>query len=386
MGKIRVAIAGVGNCSSSLVQGVYYYNHITEKHAKVPGLMHNVFGGYSIADIEFVAAFDVDHRKVGKDLSKAIFEQPNCTAVFQKKIPLLGVTVQKAPVLDGVAAHFVQFPDSRRFSVDEKQKPVDVEQILRESRADVLINYMPVGSQKAAEFYANACLQVGCGMVNCMPVFIASDQKWANRFVEAGLPIIGDDVKSQFGATIVHRVLAKLADDRGIAIRGTYQLNVGGNTDFLNMKEQARLTSKKISKTEAVQSQLDVPLSWEQIHIGPSDYVPFLNDNKVCFLRLEGTQFGDIPMNMELRLSVEDSPNSAGVVIDAVRAIKIGLDRGIAGSLSGPSAYFMKHPAVQYSDEEARKMVEDFIAGKGKGVVKELATEKSVYIFPNFPK
>lgn len=378
MKKIRVAIAGVGNCASSLVQGVYYYQHITEKHARVPGLMHNVFGGYAISDIEFVAAFDVDKRKVGKDLSRAIFERPNCTQVFQKKIPLLNVEVKKAPVLDGVAAHLVQYPDERRFIVDEQQKPVDVEQVLRESGAEVLINYMPVGSQKAAEFFAQACLNVGCGMVNCMPVFIASDQKWANRFSEAGLPIVGDDIKSQLGATIVHRVLAKLADDRGIAIRGTYQLNVGGNTDFLNMKEQARLTSKKISKTEAVQSQLDVPLSWEQIHIGPSDYVPFLNDNKVCFLRVEGTQFGDVPMNLELRLSVEDSPNSAGVVIDAVRAVKLALDRRTGGPLVGPSAYFMKHPLVQYSDEQARQMVEDFILGKEKEkvAVQEMAWKK----------
>jgi myo-inositol-1-phosphate synthase len=371
-GKVRVAIAGVGNCASSLVQGVFYYNHVTEKNASVPGLMHNVFGGYKISDIEFVAAFDVDKRKVGKDLSRAIFEKPNCTTVFNRKIPDLNVPVQKAPVLDGVAGHFSQFPEERRFFVDEKQKPVDVEQVLRESTADVLINYMPVGSQKATEFYASACLNTGIAMVNCMPVFIASNREWSQRFTDAGLPIVGDDIKSQFGATIVHRVLAKLASDRGIQLRGSYQLNVGGNTDFLNMKEQSRLASKKISKTESVQSQLPVPLSWEQLHVGPSDYVPFLNDNKVCFLRLEGNQFGDVPMNLELRLSVEDSPNSAGVVIDALRAAKIGLDRKIAGPLLGPSAYFMKHPPVQYSDEEARKMVENFILGKEKELSRQL--------------
>ncbi|MBU0570407.1 inositol-3-phosphate synthase, partial [Patescibacteria group bacterium] len=248
----------------------------------------------------------------------------------------------------------------------------------KEKKVDVLINYMPVGSQKATEFYANACLEAGCGMVNCMPVFIASTKEWAEKFEKANLPIVGDDIKSQLGATIVHRVLARLADNRGIKIKGTYQLNVGGNTDFLNMKEQSRLTSKKISKTEAVQSQLGVPLSWEQIHVGPSDYVPFLNDNKVCFLRVEGGQFGDVPMNIEMRLSVEDSPNSAGVVIDALRAVKIGLDRKLGGFLEGPSAYFMKHPPIQHSDEEAMQMVESFIAGKEKETVKEIVREQKL--------
>lgn len=374
MGKIRVAIAGVGNCASSLVQGVFYYQNVTENEERVPGLMHNVFGDYKISDIEFVAAFDIDVRKVGKDLSQAIFEKPNCTTVFQKEIPHLNVMVQRGPVLDGVAGHYNQYPDERGFLVVETEA-VDVARILKEKQVDVLINYMPVGSQKATEFYAEACLKAGSGMVNCMPVFIASTKEWVEKFEKAGLPIVGDDIKSQLGATIIHRVLAKLADDRGIKIKGTYQLNVGGNTDFLNMKEQSRLTSKKISKTEAVQSQLPVPLTWEQIHVGPSDYVPFLNDNKVCFLRLEGGQFGDVPMNFEMRLSVEDSPNSAGVVIDALRAVKIGLDRKIGGFLEGPSAYFMKHPAIQHSDEQARKMVESFITAKEKETVKEISRE-----------
>ncbi len=366
MGRIRVAIAGVGNCASSLVQGVQYYKKVKATDPRVPGLMHNVFGPYGISDIEFVAAFDVDRRKVGKDLSKAIFEAPNCTTVFHRNVPKLGVRVLRGPTLDGVARHMSEYPEERAFAVDESQKPVDVVRVLQQTKADVLVNYMPVGSQKATEFYANACLEANVGMVNCMPVFIASDSLWAQRFKKANVPIVGDDIKSQLGATIVHRVLARVADQRGIKIRGTYQLNVGGNTDFLNMKEQARLTSKKISKTEAVQSQLGVPLSWEQIHVGPSDYVPFLNDNKVCFLRIEGEQFGGVPMNIEMRLSVEDSPNSAGVVIDALRAVKIALDRGVGGYLEGPSAYFMKHPPVQHSDARAHDMVEEFIASKAK--------------------
>lgn len=362
MGKIRVAIAGVGNCASSLIQGVHYYQSVGASDEAVPGLMHNVFGDYAVKDIEFVAAFDVDSRKVGKDLSEAIFQKPNCTRIFQKKIPKLGVKVLRSPLLDGVAGHFSQFPQDRGFLVDETQSAVNVPAELRKAKADVLINYMPVGSQKATEFYAQACLMSRIAMVNCMPVFIASDQKWGDKFKHNGLPIVGDDIKSQFGATIVHRVLAKLAQDRGIKITGTYQLNVGGNTDFLNMKEASRLTSKKISKTESVQSQLDTPLTWDQIHVGPSDYVPWLLDNKICFLRIEGSQFGEIPMNMELRLSVEDSPNSAGVVIDALRAAKIGLDRGLGGPLIGPSAYFMKHPPEQFSDETSRNMVESFIS------------------------
>lgn len=366
MAKVRVAIAGVGNCASSLVQGVHFYRNVTSKDERVPGLMHNVFGPYGISDIEFVAAFDIDRRKVGKDLSKAIFEKPNCTHVFFPKVPLLSVKVLRGPTLDGVAAHMREYPEERAFQVDEREKPVDVVKVLRDSKADVLVNYMPVGSQKATEFYANCCLETGVAMVNCMPVFIASDSVWADKFAKAKVPIVGDDIKSQLGSTIVHRVLAKLASDRGIKLVNSYQLNVGGNTDFLNMREYARLTSKKISKTEAVQSQLPVPLAWEHLHIGPSDYVPFLNDNKLGFIRLEGLQFGDVPMNIEIRLSVEDSPNSAGVVIDALRAAKIAKDRKIGGFLEGPSAYFMKHPPIQHSDERAREMVEAFIGQNAK--------------------
>ncbi len=362
MGKIRVAIAGVGNCASSLVQGVFFYQNVKKTDPAVPGLMHNVFGEYGISDIEFVAAFDVDKRKVGLDLSQAIFAKPNCTTVFERNVPFLNVEVLRGPVLDGVAPHFKEYPEERGFLVDETQAPSDVIAVLKAQKVDVLINYMPVGSQLATEFYAQAALDAGCALVNCMPVFIASNKAWAEKFRKAGLPIVGDDIKSQFGATIVHRVLTKLATDRGIPLSGTYQLNVGGNTDFLNMKAQERLVSKKISKTEAVQSQLPVPLAWEQIHVGPSDYVPWLHDNKVCFIRMEGRQFGNVPMNLELRLSVEDSPNSAGVVIDALRAAKIALDRKMAGPLLGPSAYFMKHPPQQFSDEEAREMVEKFIS------------------------
>lgn len=375
MGKIRVAISGVGNCASSLVQGVQYYQDVDSNSQPVPGLMHNVFSGYKIRDIEFVAAFDIDKRKVGKDLSRAIFEKPNCTKVFCPEIPETGVIVQKGPVLDGVAEHMREFPDERAFLVDEKQEPVDVAAVLRETGADVLINYMPVGSQKATEYYAQACLDAGTAMVNCMPVFIASSQEWERKFVQKKLPIIGDDVKSQYGATILHRILSKLCIDRGIEITGTYQLNVGGNTDFLNMLERQRLSSKKISKTEAVQSQLDVPLPWEKIHIGPSDYVPWLNDQKICFLRIEGKQFGNVPFNLEARLSVEDSPNSAGCVIDAVRAAKLALDHKHSGAVLSVSSYLMKHPMVQLTDEQARETMAHFIA-TGKDILPDKKTEK----------
>ncbi|MBN1941245.1 MAG: inositol-3-phosphate synthase [Candidatus Diapherotrites archaeon] len=364
MAKIKVAVAGIGNCFSSLLQGIYYYKDIDSNGKPVPGLMHNVFGSYKVSDIEFVAAFDIDKRKVGKDLSEAIWEKPNCTTVFHKDVPKQNVIVQKGPVLDGVAPHMESWPEDRAFRIDEKQKPVNVAEELKKSGAEILINYMPVGSEEATKYYAQAALDANCGFVNCMPAFIASNQEWAQKFVEKKLPIVGDDMKSQLGATIVHRVLAKLADDRGIKINGTYQLNVGGNTDFLNMKEQERLKSKKISKTEAVQSNLPIPLHWERIHIGPSDYVPWLYDQKICFCRIEGQQFGDVPMNLELRLSVEDSPNSAGVVIDAVRACKLGLDRKISGPLTSISAYLMKHPPTQYPDDIARAMVEEFIKGQ----------------------
>jgi myo-inositol-1-phosphate synthase len=362
--KIRLAISGLGNCASSLIQGVYYYKDVKTNEKPVPGLMHNVFDGYAVGDIEFVAAFDVDKRKIGKDISKAMFERPNCTLVFQKDIPNMGVEVKKGPVMDGVAGHYGNFPEDRGFLVDEKQKACDVTAELKAVKADILVNYLPVGSQKAVEFYAQAAIDASCGFVNCMPVFIASTPVWAEKFKKAKLPVVGDDIKAQVGATITHRVLTKMFADRGVKITGTYQLNFGGNTDFLNMKDQSRLTSKKISKTEAVQSQLEKPLDWERIHVGPSDYVPWLNDQKICFIRMEGLQFGDVPMNMDVRLSVEDSPNSAGVAIDAIRACKVALDRGISGELIGPSSYFMKHPPKQFSDTVAKQMVEDFIAGK----------------------
>jgi myo-inositol-1-phosphate synthase len=377
MDTIRVAIAGVGNCASSLVQGVEFYKNVTNNEQTVPGLMHNVLAGYKIDDIEFVAAFDVDKRKVGKDLSEAIFEKPNCTKVFCKNVPRSNVIVQKGPVFDGVAAHFADYPEERGFRVDENQVPVDVVQVLRESAADILVNYMPVGSQKATEHYAQACLDAGVAMINCMPVFIASNPEWEQKFKSRGLPIIGDDVKSQFGATIVHRVLAKLAKDRGIAMDGTYQLNVGGNTDFLNMLERQRLSSKKISKTEAVQSQLDVPFTWEKIHVGPSDYVPWINDQKICFLRIEGKNFGEAPINIEVRLSVEDSPNSGGCIIDAIRALKLARDRKHAGALRSVSSYLMKHPIVQLTDEEARKATDTFIR-TGQDIIPRTQVEKEV--------
>ncbi len=361
--EIRVAIAGVGNCASSLVQGLYFYKDIKDNNETVPGLMHNVVGGYRISDVRPVAAFDIDRRKVGKDLSEAIFEKPNCTTIFHKDVPSIGVEVQMAPVLDGLAAHMKDYPEDRGFRVSE-ESPVDVAKVLKETKADVLLNYMPVGSEDATKYYARACLDAGVAMVNCMPVFIASDPEWEKRFREAGIPIAGDDMKSQIGATITHRVLTKLFSDRGVKVDRTYQLNTGGNTDFLNMLERKRLASKKISKTESVQSQLPVPLHPDNIHIGPSDYVPWQNDNKLCFIRIEGRKFGNVPVKLELRLSVEDSPNSAGVVIDAVRCAKLALDRKIGGELTSISSYTMKHPAHQFPDSIARQMVDEFIKGE----------------------
>ena len=363
MGEIKLAIAGVGNCASSLVQGFFYYKDVDSNNDLIPGLMHNVLAGYKVSDVKPVAAFDVDARKVGKDLSQAIFAPPNCTKTFCKDVPEMGVTVMKAPVLDGIAEHMKDYAEDRTFSVS-KEKPVDVVKILKETGAEVLINYVPVGSEDAAKYYAQCALDAGCAFVNCMPVFIASDHKWAEKFKDAGLPIAGDDMKSQLGATIVHRTLAKLFSDRGVKIERTYQLNTGGNTDFLNMLARSRLKSKKLSKTRSVQSQLPVPLEEENIHIGPSDYVPWQKDNKVCFIRIEGRKFGDVPLDLELRLSVEDSPNSAGVVIDAVRCAKLALDRNISGPLMSISAYTMKHPPQQYPDTVARQMVEEFIKGE----------------------
>ena len=364
MGKIKVAVAGIGNCASSLIQGVAYYNALDEGHPdKYIGLMHYSLGGYTPGDIEFVAAFDIDKRKVGRPLSEAIFSEPNCTKAISIKLEDFPVIVLMGNVLDGVSAHMEDYPENRRFIVARK-KPCDVVNVLKRSGADMLLNYLPVGSEKASAFYAEACLKTGVSLVNCIPVFIASNKDWAKRFEKKNIPVIGDDIKSQIGATIIHRMLTKLFEDRGVKFDNTYQLNVGGNTDFLNMLNRHRLKSKKISKTEAVQSQLHVPLRNEHIHIGPSDYIPWLKDNKICFLRMEGRGFGNIPINLEMRLSVEDSPNSAGVVIDALRCCKIARDRKVGGALISPSAYFMKHPPVQFPDEKARDMVEDFIKGK----------------------
>jgi myo-inositol-1-phosphate synthase len=366
MGKIKIAVAGIGNCASSLIQGVEYYRALDGKHPdKLLGLMHSSVGGYRPEDIEFVAAFDIDRRKVGRPLHEAIFGEPNCTKLITKNLACDTLPVLMGKVLDGVSAHMRDYPETRRFVISGK-KPCDVPAVLKKSGADILLNYLPVGSEKATAYYAEACLKTGVSLINCVPVFIASNKKWAERFAKKNIPIIGDDVKSQIGATIIHRALTRLFEDRGVKIDNTYQLNVGGNTDFLNMLNRHRLTSKKISKTEAVQSQLKVPLQNEKIHIGPSDYIPWLNDNKICFLRMEGRGFGNISINLELRLSVEDSPNSAGVVIDAIRCCKIARDRGVGGVLISPSAYFMKHPMVQFPDEKARDMVDGFIKGKIK--------------------
>ena len=360
MTKIRAAIAGVGNCASSLVQGLEFYRGSGEREAA--GLMHPRIGRWGCGDIEVVAAFDIDRRKVGRPLEEAIFAKPNCTRIFQKAIPVSNVVVQMGPILDGLARHMFDYPEDEAFRPAEDE-PVDVAQTLRQSRTEVLICYLPVGSEQAVRHYAQACLDAGVAMVNCVPVFIASSPEWAHRFREAGLPIVGDDIKSQVGATIVHRMLARLFGDRGVELDRTYQLNTGGNTDFLNMLSLERLKSKKISKTEAVQSQLDERLDPHDIHIGPSDYVPWQDDNKVCFIRMEGRGFGDAPIELELRLSVQDSPNSAGVVIDAVRCAKLGLERGLAGPLEAVSAYYMKSPPVQMRDSEAYERVERFIEG-----------------------
>ena len=361
--EIKVAIAGVGNCCSSLIQGLFYYKNVNSNDESVPGLMHNVVGGYKINNIKPVAAFDIDERKIGKDLSEAILEKPNCTTIFQKDIPNLDVEVKMAPVLDGVAPHMKEFPEHQTFVVS-KQTPVDVANVLKKSGAEMLINYLPVGSEDAVRYYAQCALDAGCAFVNCMPVFIASDDAWAKKFEDKKLPIIGDDVKAQIGATITHRTLVKLFSDRGVKIDRTYQLNTGGNTDFLNMIERSRLKNKKISKTVAVQSQFPVPIHPDNLHIGPSDYVPWQKDNKICFLRIEGRKFGDVPTHIEARLSVEDSPNSAGCVIDAIRCAKLAMDRGISGKLLSISAYMMKHPPIQYPDNVAKDMVEEFIKGE----------------------
>ena len=355
--KIRVAIVGVGNCASALVQGLEFYKDAPASE-KVPGLMHVRLGRYHVRDVEIAAAFDVDGKKVGKDVAEAIFTEPNNTIRFAD-VPPLGVDVLRGPTLDGLGLYY------RQEITESNAPPVDVAGALREHRVDVVVNYLPVGSEVAARHYARAALAAGCAFVNCMPVFISSDREWARRFADAGLPIVGDDIKSQVGSTIVHRVLTKLFEDRGVKLDKTYQLNFGGNMDFENMLERERLASKKISKTQSVQSQLRKTLPQENIHIGPSDYVPWLKDRKWAQIRLEGTSFGNAPLSIELKLEVWDSPNSAGIVIDAIRCCRLALDRGMSGPLIGPSAYFMKSPPVQFSDDAAREMVEEFILGNG---------------------
>ncbi|API58172.1 inositol-3-phosphate synthase [Tardibacter chloracetimidivorans] len=359
---IKVAIVGVGNCASSLVQGVAHYSNGGANEAI--GLIHWDMAGYRPRDIDIVAAWDVDRRKVGKDVSEAIFARPNCTTVFCDHVPPTGTTVLMGRILDGVADHMEDYPIDRTFDVADAPEPdrAEVVRVLRESGAEVLMNYLPVGSQEATEFYAECALEAGVAFVNNIPVFIASDPVWAKRFTEAGVPIIGDDIKAQLGATIVHRVLTDLFNKRGVRLDRTYQLNTGGNTDFLNMTNRKRLASKKKSKTEAVQSVAEQRLEDENIHVGPSDYVAWQNDNKVCFLRMEGRMFGGVPLNLELRLSVEDSPNSAGVAIDMIRCAKIARDRGLGGPILAPAAYFCKHPPEQMPDDKAFNAVEAFIA------------------------
>jgi myo-inositol-1-phosphate synthase len=358
MKPIKVAVIGVGNCASSLIQGVAYYRSNNSSQ----GLIHDRIGGYGAGDVQFVMGVDVDARKVGKDISQAIFENPNNTAVFQPQVPLSGAKVLMGRVLDGVAPHMTSVGEKGFILADAPE--ITHEQMvaaLKSSGAEVLLNFLPVGSQEATEFYMECALEAGVAVVNCMPVFIASRPEWEARFRARRIPIVGDDIKAQIGATIVHRVLSSLFGARGVSVEKTYQLNTGGNTDFMNMLDRQRLGSKKESKTEAVQAMLAVRLADENIHVGPSDYVPWQKDNKLCFLRLEGTQWGNVPMNLELRLSVEDSPNSAACVMDAIRCCKIALERGEGGALIGPSAYYCKHPLQQFSDDTAAQMVEEYI-------------------------
>jgi myo-inositol-1-phosphate synthase len=356
MGSVRVAVVGVGNCASSLIQGVEYYRG-ADPTERVPGLMHVTFGDYHVSDVQFVAAFDVDAKKVGRDLAEAIVASENNTIKICD-VPPTGVTVQRGPTLDGLGRYY-------RETIEESDEdPVDVAQALRDARVDVVVSYLPVGSEAADKFYAQAAIDAGCGFVNALPVFIASDPQWAARFESAGLPVVGDDIKSQVGATIVHRTLARLFEERGVELQRTYQLNFGGNMDFMNMLERERLISKKISKTQSVTSQIPHEMEKANVHIGPSDHVPWLLDRKWAHIRLEGKAFGDVPLNVDLKLEVWDSPNSAGIIIDAIRACKIGLDRKIAGPLLSPSSYFMKSPPVQYSDDEAHEAVERFIRGE----------------------
>ncbi|SDK02623.1 inositol-3-phosphate synthase [Nonomuraea jiangxiensis] len=356
MGSVRVAIVGVGNCASSLVQGVHYYKD-ADPEIRVPGLMHVKFGDYHVGDVEFVAAFDVDAKKVGRDLSEAIVASENNTIKITD-VPPTGVTVQRGHTFDGLGEFY------REIIEESDETPVDVVQVLRDNRVDVLVSYLPVGSEEADRFYAQCALDAKVAFVNALPVFIASDPEWAEKFTEAGVPIVGDDIKSQVGATITHRVLAKLFEDRGVELLRTYQLNFGGNMDFMNMLERQRLLSKKISKTQSVTSQIPHEMARADVHIGPSDHVPWLDDRKWAYVRLEGRSFGDTPLNLEYKLEVWDSPNSAGIIIDAVRAAKIALDRGIGGPILSASSYFMKSPPKQFSDDEARDYVEKFIRGE----------------------
>lgn len=359
--QIKIAILGTGNCASSLVQGIHYYKEMRSEDGV--GLMHQFIGPYAPGDIKVVAAFDIDRRKVGLDVHEAIFQPPNCTTEFFPDIPSSDTRVCMGKILDGFSEHMTDYPDNQTFILADEPEPSmeEVVQTLRQAGTEVVMNYLPVGSEEATRFYAECALQAGAAFVNNIPVFIASDLQWARRFEEAGLPLIGDDIKAQLGATITHRVLTELFKKRGVKLERTYQLNTGGNTDFLNMLNMNRLASKKVSKTEAVQSVAAKRLDDFNIHIGPSDYVPWQKDNKVCFIRMEGKLFGNVPMNLELRLSVEDSPNSAGVAIDSIRCAKLALDRGKGGVLKGPSAFFCKHPMEQFSDDVAFQMVEDFI-------------------------
>jgi len=363
MSEIRVAIAGIGNCASSLIQGIHYYAQPANIKDPV-GLLHPVLGSYMPGDIKIVAAIDIDARKVGRPLHEAVFALPNNTKTFFSDFAYPNLKVTMGNVLDGVSEHFSEYPDHQRFIVADKPQPTlaDIEKLLKDSGAEILMNYLPVGSQKATEFYAEACLNTGVSLINCIPVFIVSDPVWGKRFRQAGIPCVGDDIKAQVGATVTHRVLTRLMQERGATIDATYQLNTGGNTDFLNMLNHTRLKSKRISKTDAVQSQLNVPLPPDQVHIGPADFVPWQKDNKVCFLRIEARGFGGVPLNLEMRLSVEDSPNSAGETIDAIRCCKLARVKKLAGPLEFVSAYTMKHPAVQYPDFQGKQLLDNWIA------------------------
>lgn len=377
MSGIRIVVVGVGNCASSLIQGIHYYRDTSREEAI--GLMHWEIGGYRPGDLEVVAAFDIDKRKVGRDVNQAVFAEPNCTKVFYGDLPASGVKVQMGRVMDGFSDHMKDYEDRYTFVVADKPEPTreDIIMLLKSAGAHVMMNYLPVGSEEATRFYAECALAAGVAFVNNIPVFIASNPEWAKRFAEKNVPLIGDDIKAQLGATITHRTLTDLFRMRGVKLERTYQLNTGGNTDFLNMLNKTRLASKKESKTEAVQAVAAHRLASENIHVGPSDYVPWQKDNKVCFIRMEGKLFGDVPMDIELRLSVEDSPNSAGVAIDAARCAKLALDRGHGGVLEGPSAFFCKHPLHQFTDDEAFRMTENFIAKAGGGKVQEMNEYRS---------